>query len=86
MNPKTRIELLENIVKDFHWMARRYTSGRQSYATGLFNDHTKALLEMGIELNDCDGTIWALDAQGRAFDGLTAEQAIPGTSEAKGKK
>ena len=70
---------LKQIVIDFHWMARRYADGRQSYATGLFNDHTRALLAMGIELNPTgDGTIWAKDSAGRAYDGLTDEEANMG--------
>ena len=70
---------LEAIVGDLHWQARRYADGRSSYATGLFNGHTRALLAMGIELNPTgDGTVWARDAMGRAFDGLTDEEAAQG--------
>lgn len=76
---KTRIAALERIVIDFHWVARRYCDGRTSYVTGLFNDHTRTLLAMGLELNPtADGTIWAHDSMGGAFDGLTPEEAAMG--------
>lgn len=71
-----RCAALEAVVRDLHWMARRYVDGRSSYAPGLFNDHVRTLQRLGIELNPTgDGTIWARDAMGRAFDGLTDEQA-----------
>lgn len=74
-----RIEALTNIVVDFHWMGRRYADGRQSYATSLFNEHTRALLAMGVNLNVTgDGTIWARDRDGRGCDGLTDEEARMG--------
>lgn len=73
------LEALRRIVVDLHWMARRYVDGRSSYATRLFNSHTRALLAMGVELNTtADGTIWARDAMGRAYDGLSEEEAAQG--------
>jgi hypothetical protein len=55
---------LREIAKDMHWMARRYVHDRQSYAVGLFNQHVRDLLKLGLELNATgDGTIWARDAQ-----------------------
>lgn len=60
---------------DLHWMARRYADGRQSYATSLFNDIARRLIAAGIKLNQCDGTLFARDAMGRGFDGLTDEEA-----------
>lgn len=71
--------VLRNVVVDLHWMARRYVDGRQSYATGLFNEHTRALVALGIPLNPTgDGTIWARDGGGRGFDGLTDAEAAEG--------
>jgi len=76
---RAEVERLKVVAGDLHWMARRYADGRQSYATGLFNDCTRALLKMGVKLNATgDGTIWARDAGGRAFDGLTNEEAALG--------
>lgn len=73
------LEALRRIAGDLHWMARRYVDGRSSYATGLFNAHTRALITMGVELNPTgDGTIWARDAMGRAYDGLSEEEAALG--------
>lgn len=72
-------QLLRRIVQDLHWMARRYCDGRQTYATGVFNTHTRALLAPGIPLNpSTDGTIWARDAMGRAYDGLSEAEAVMG--------
>jgi len=76
---KQELETLRRIVKDFHWMARRYADGRQTYATRMFNDHTRDLLKRGIKLNPtADGTIWARDAGGRSFDGLSDVEAALG--------
>lgn len=73
------IEQLKYIARELHWMARRYADGRQSYVTGNFNLATRALLELGVQLNSTgDKTIWARDAAGRAFDGLTDEEAAMG--------
>jgi hypothetical protein len=72
---KARALALEKIVQDLHWMARRYADGRQSYATSTFNQHTRSLLAMNIQLNPCaEGTIWARDGMGPRFGGLTEEE------------
>lgn len=73
------VEKLRQIAADLHWMARRYADGRQTYATGMFNDATRELLRMGVHLSPgADGTIWARDAGGRAYDHLTPEEAAMG--------
>src|SRR5690606_23462388 len=73
------LQALRRIVVDLHWMARRYVDGRTSYATRLFNDHTRAMVALGVELNrTSDGTIWARDGMGRAYDGLSEEEAAQG--------
>jgi hypothetical protein len=72
---KERAQRLEQIVVDFHWMARRYADGRQSYATSTFNRDTRSLLAMNIQLNPCaEGTIWARDGMGPQYGGLTEEE------------
>jgi hypothetical protein len=38
-----RLRALERIVADTLWMARRYADGRQSYATGMYNDAARWL-------------------------------------------
>lgn len=76
-------QALREIAKDLHWLARRYVDGRSSYATSLFNGHVRALLAMGVELNPTgDGTIWARDAMGRAYDHLTDAEAALGDQRA----
>lgn len=67
-------ELIE-IICGIHWMARRYVSGRSTYAVLSLNQHTSALIRLGIQLPEADGTVWALDGMGRLYDGLTNEQA-----------
>lgn len=85
LTPAAHLARLREIVVDLHWMARRYANGRQSYAVGLFNRHTRALLALGVPLNaTADETIWARDAQGSAYDGLSDAEALPGTPEARG--
>lgn len=78
MKKNTTLTNLKAIVIDLHWMARRYVDGRQSYATSTFNEHTRALIAMGLKLNTNDGTIWARDRMGRAYDGLSKEEASLG--------
>lgn len=50
----TRIASLERerdearqIVRDIHWMARRYADGRMSYAVGMFKDAVKKAADAG---------------------------------------
>src|SRR5262249_53310212 len=69
------LKLIE-IVKDLHWMVRRYADGRMSYATSLFNDHTSTLLAMGIQLqSEASGALYAMDGMGRSYDNLDDAQA-----------
>lgn len=60
-------------------MARRYADHRSSFAPRTYNEHTRTLLMIGLRLNPTgDGTIWARDQGGRAFDGLTDDEAAQG--------
>ena len=78
--------VLRAICTEMHWMARRYADMRSTYAPGILNDCTKQLLRLDVKLNEeSDGIIWARDGMGRKFDGLTDEQATPGTSAARGE-
>src|ERR1051326_1997805 len=70
--------LLGDLV-NLHWMARRYADGRQSYATSMFNEITRRLLKLGVQLNPTSHeTIWARDAMGRGFDKLSDDEAAMG--------
>jgi hypothetical protein len=76
---KDKYKELKKIAGELHWMARRYADGRQTCATHQFNEMARKLLEMGVELNEgSDGTIWARDAMGRQYDGLSEEEALQG--------
>jgi hypothetical protein len=76
---------LRHIASELHWMARRYADGRRGYAPSSFNNCVRDLLSMGVKLSPgSHRTIWATDAMGRAYDGLTDAEATPGTPEARG--
>ena len=72
--------MLRRIVGDLHWMARRYADGRATYVTWMFNEATRVLLKLDVDLKmfDVDGTIWARDHHGRTYDGLNDEEAALG--------
>ncbi len=54
---------LREICKDLHWMSRRYADGRSTYAPTMVNDAVDYLLKIGVELNNCDGTLLAGDGK-----------------------
>lgn len=60
---------LEGIIRDTLWMARRYAHGRRSYAVGQYNDAARLARSLGVELNNSDGSIFAVDAT--RFDGMS---------------
>ena len=78
-------KILRKAVVELAFWARRYCDGRQTYAVRSYNELIESLLEIGIDFDTTDGIIWARDGGGRDFDGLTEDQAKPGTAEAKGK-
>ena len=66
-----RCPALAEIVRDFHWMARRYADNRQSYATSMFNEYTAHLIRAGLMLNPCgDDGLWARDQMGAQYEGV----------------
>lgn len=69
-----RLRALERIVADTLWMARRYADGRQSYATGMYNDAARLALSIDVLGTPPDGTWWAEDAGGREFSRLSEEE------------
>ena len=83
------LELENSTLRDYcktlqHW-ARRYCDNRATYVTSWFNEITSGLIKMGIDLEKCDGIIWARDQHGRDYDKLTKAQATEDTPEALGK-
>ena len=66
------LEALRKIVRDFHWMARRYADGRSSYAPGMFNDHVKTLQSFGFDFHQ-SAPLFARDGMGRDFDKLSPD-------------
>ena len=85
---KKQVERLKQIAVELHWMARRYADGRMTCAVLTLNECTRDLLAMGIKLKSPfgDQIIWARDGDGRRFDGLTEDEATPGTPAAMGRK
>lgn len=77
-------EVLKQKIKFFQSLARRYCDGRQTYIVSQFNEETKNLLELGIDLDTVDGIVWARDGGGRDYDNLSNEAATPGTIAALG--
>ena len=41
---------LRRIICDIHWMARRYATGRKSYAPSMFNDALKVAIDLGCDI------------------------------------
>lgn len=72
---KVKCAALQKVIQDIHWMARRYADGRMSYSTKMFNDAIKKAMEYGVELRQTDGTLFARDGMGRAYDGLSDAEA-----------
>ncbi len=48
---KHRAKVLESVVRDIYWMARRYADGRQTYAPSMYNDAINRALTLGITLS-----------------------------------
>ena len=72
-------DILRAALRDCWYMARRYVDGASNYAVATYNDHTRALLSVDVELRPgVDGTPWARDAFGRACDGLSDAEAAQG--------
>jgi len=69
----SREAILEEAVIGIHGMARRYADKRTSYITWQFNNITRKLLGIGVELEKQEG-YFARDGMGREFDGLTNEE------------
>lgn len=82
LRPRKEIEAenekLKEIIRDLHVPARRYSDGRSTYITSTLNRHVRYLLSIGMQLNWCDGTLFARDGMGRMYDGLTDDEAKQG--------
>lgn len=62
-----RVSVLEAIIRDTLWMARRYAHGRMSYAVGMYNDAARKAIALGVAGKDGDGSHFAIDG---ASDGV----------------
>lgn len=76
-----REKRLRSIIQNLWWMARRYADGRASYATSFFNSNIREAIALGVfdNIPFLEGP-WALDRMGRAYDGLTDEEAAANRS------
>ena len=45
-----REKILEKVILDTFWMARRYAHGRHTYAPDMVRDAYKALKQLGIKI------------------------------------
>ena len=70
-----RIQALERIVTDIHWMAKRYADGRNTYAPSMFNRAMRIALRLGITLqpDPIDGHLFARDRMGDGYSEITDE-------------
>lgn len=70
------------IVRDIHWMARRYADGRLSYAPGMFNDAIRKAVEGGwLRLTSADKeSVYAKEGHISDLESHTT----PTVSEARG--
>ena len=41
---------LRRVIYEIHWMARRYATGRSSYAPSMFNDAIKIAIDLGCDI------------------------------------
>jgi len=53
-----REQILEAILRDTFWMARRYANGRKTYTPNVINNALSQLLDIGIKIED-DNTLIA---------------------------
>jgi hypothetical protein len=51
---KQRIQILEQVIQDTFWMARRYAHGRKTYAPSMVRDAYNLLKNLGIEIKHDD--------------------------------
>jgi len=50
MTKSERIQILEQVIQDTFWMARRYAHGRHTYAPGMVRDAYNDLKKLGIKI------------------------------------
>jgi len=74
MKKSKREELLEYIIRETLWMARRYADRRMSYATSMYNNAARIAQSLEILDKNPDGTWWAEDLDGISFSGLSEEE------------
>ena len=46
---KQKAEILEWVLKDIHWIARRYATNRRSYAPSVYNEAIIRAMEVGFK-------------------------------------
>ena len=49
-----RCTQLESVIHDIWWMARRYATGRYTYAPSMFNDAINQAITLGVDLGHPD--------------------------------
>jgi hypothetical protein len=78
--------LLAEVARDLQFYARRYCDGRASYAPSDLNGMTRYLLtevktSIHIDAAACPPTIWAKDAMGSGFSGISQDEWYKDYSE-----
>lgn len=62
---KMLVAELKDVIEAIHWMARRYATGRHTYAPSMFNDAIRIAKKHGVHLKpdsiETPPTLWAED-------------------------
>ena len=80
---RDEVDALRRIVRDLHWMARRYCDGRISTVASTFNEHTRALLglEVASEIERTARLVIDKALSVRATEALVKKQRSPAKNE-----
>ena len=65
---RKRTAVLECVVKDTFWMARRYANKRRTYAPSVVNDSLAKLESIGVEISDDHTLISDGNSSGKTLD------------------
>ena len=68
MSEKSREKILEQIIIDTFWMARRYANQRRTYAPSVVNASLLKLEKIGVEIPDDETLISYGNSSSKTLD------------------
>lgn len=84
MKASEREKILEQIIRDTLWMARRYANRRSTFTPSTVNESIDLAIKMGIDIKPdtvdgiemyaLDGTLGKWNAKNQTFEGETLTQ------------